>query len=380
VSSNCVWCRGNLHKVWDINELEEEWVVPMGSSFMRKNERATTSTKHIISFNKCKQCNLRQISSSSSIQVLGNINDHIHYREPEEHYEQIASELCNLVGNKNELRINYLNKKGEKLCEILQTKFKENTSNRTNECQDLGSANIIIANRLLEHCNSHVILWGIFSGIAKDSLLVIEALDFNRNQDKGNHSFVWDERVSYFSLEYIKLYANLFGYECIYERNYSEHAEPFWIAILKRFNSSEPSDIELNNLRIEEDKCTRIEDSMKIVSSNCGFYLRNSGKVFYFVGIGHKAQFVAAMLKKLDQNVKINLYDSNDQKIETIWDESEIQCISKLVKQCAGMSRIHIVFSFKGQLVDQLMEDIINQNELAEFSHIGEWYSERDAK
>ena len=69
-----------------------------------------------------------------------------------------------------------------------------------NSIDKYSGADITLANRWLEHCNHSIQIHNLFSNIAVNAMLVIESLNYQKLFINGNHSFLWDERISYFDL------------------------------------------------------------------------------------------------------------------------------------------------------------------------------------
>ena len=135
-------------------------------------------------------------------------------------------------------------------------------------------ADITLANRWLEHCNHSIQIHNLFSNIAVNAMLVIESLNYQKLFINGNHSFLWDERISYFDLAYIRSFGSLYGFEEISSLNEDTGKEPFWTIILRKKDDTKvPKNLSIKpHLNQFNHNRVHIEKSLSLIKDRCQQY------------------------------------------------------------------------------------------------------------
>ena len=164
---------------------------------------------------------------------------------------------------------------------------------------------IVIATRWLEHCNANDLIVDLFSSVSVGGLLIIECLDFKEMASMGNYSFIWDERVSYISSEYIINFASYFGHSLLHAHYNKSSAEPFWSLVFLKQDKSEISHKISKQLFQNNIASISIADKISAITKYCENFLMESGEYINILGASHKTLFIAGMIKILLQTQKL---------------------------------------------------------------------------
>ena len=316
--------------------------------------------------------------SSSHERQLGNLNKTINYKEPDHHHQLISDKLRTTLQNKKYITICCMSSKDYKLA----NEIKSQTSESNNVAIKYGieearKADIILSTRWLEHCNHNEQIDKLFSNIAVGGILMIECLSYKELFEKGNHSYLWDERVSYFDREYIKKHCLEYRLEEIFSYQDESQQEPFWTIALQKKAKSLMSDHRNQNMekKIIHER-VKIEESLSILRKRCKYYNSLRPSRVCFIGIGHKAQFAATVLKDINKNIDIKLYDSSSLKIGAYWERETINDIDSLLSSKVSSKCCHYAFSFNGVGARKLQEKLMHEDSKALFTNIYDWYKD----
>ena len=363
----CRWCRGELSSYYKSNS--SGFVnVPLSSAFARSvNERRLNT--HSFEFTRCNCCYLPQITSTSSHKNLGHINSLIKYNEPKNHHCDLVKLLENHVPHKVSKKIALASGKDLDVANHLCSSFSSVSYLSEN---DVNKYDIVLANRYLEHCNHSEEIHKVFKSCSNNGLLVIECLDFDKMYNLNHNSYLWDERLSYFSWNYILHYANLFGYEGFWFKEYKNNDEPFWVGILLRTKIVEPT-VDYSLLSCEN-MTISFQSTLDHMKESFIDLYQKGFRNFSFIGIGHKAQFASHVLLNTINTVSIKYFDSSSVKLGTLWNGSRILPFSELSTHHIAQCKTIYIFSFGGSNAELLRDQISFYDPMASYCKINQLY------
>jgi len=371
---NCLWCGEELQLLADESNIKR-LNTTIGSAFP-KDHKKSSGLEHDFGFYKCSKCNLRQICSSSKLEELGCVNALIRYHEPTFHHEDLAIRIISLLGNKSTYNIYSLSPKDNDLAKALKTIIEVRFNGKFGDCTSVASADIILATRQLEHINSKRKIEELFNHSNPGCLLVVEALDFHYLSNKGVHSYLWEERLSYFSINYISKFAESRDFSVMDKHEYFDYKEPFWTLIMRKSEVAVEGKKEDFNDHLIETKPTLIENSKLRLVSACKYYLAiNHNHIFVFIGIGHKALSAALYVKTIFKASMIRLYDSAEVKVGSTWNDIAIRHINAVIGDICPSDNALYTFSFSGSNAENIKQEILVKDTQAKFSYIEEWYN-----
>jgi len=212
----------------------------------------------------CADCGMIQLTQRIPFDAIRPRFDWLLYNEPEGHLDDVALELKKLPGitdasrilgitYKDQSTLNRLLKlgmnHGQCIDEInfdipeiffgLETiqQVLRNSKTVTQLKNQYGAADVLIMRHVIEHSdNAKELMLSLKELIADNGYVVIELPDSSKIFSSCNHAFVWEEHISYFTEETLKLLAEEVGAEIAWFKRYSYPYEDSLLAAF-RFNA-----------------------------------------------------------------------------------------------------------------------------------------------
>lgn len=208
---------------------------------------------------QCKSCGLLQLTDTVPAAAIRPRKAMI-YREPERHLDAVVKDIARLSDAREETRIFGLTYKDDSTLERLDKAgygrtwrpsiqdlgidepFANIETVQTvldpDSCQRIvdekGTANLIIARHILEHCNEpRKFLDGMTVLLAKQGLLVIEVPDCSKSLRLNDYTMLWEEHVAYFIPDTLSGLLRAAGFEIIHNENFSYPFEDVTVVVAR---------------------------------------------------------------------------------------------------------------------------------------------------
>jgi hypothetical protein len=203
---------------------------PPSNRFFR-NESAVHDS-HLLALGQCSNCGLIQLIDPMSEDMVRSHHVWLSYNEPEGHLDQMISDLILLTGLKTDARIVGLSYKDDTSLSRfnlrgfsntyrydigqdlgiadplagLETIQLATTSERADELvRKYGQADLILVRHLLEHAHAPKLFIEALCRLVKPTgSLVFEAPDSQKFLSACDYTFIWEEHISYFTIETLK--------------------------------------------------------------------------------------------------------------------------------------------------------------------------------
>ncbi|MBP6917374.1 MAG: methyltransferase domain-containing protein [Legionellaceae bacterium] len=235
-STACTVCHdSNLKTVIDFG------LHPPANRFMPADFSEHEQSKHPLALGYCEQCGTAQLTKRMPIEMMRPRYPWLLYNEPESHLDQIAEQLVTLprinsasrilgVTYKDQSTVDRLAKLGlsNGVC-IADTDFNssadffglETIQHLLREpalIQNIkakyGAADILLMRHVIEHSeDAAALIHALRELITDDGYLVMELPDSEKILKSGNHAFIWEEHISYFTEQTLGVLAQATGAE-----------------------------------------------------------------------------------------------------------------------------------------------------------------------
>ena len=371
--TKCIWCSSPLEISLEEITLSQ---YPISSAFPSNPDH---HHYHSIIASTCSYCHLSQIVTSSDQKLLGSINTEICYAEPKGHHMEIAKHILSHFETwKSKLKLRCMSKKDHELINCIKSYDINEKISSSYSMEQEADNDIVIATRWLEHCNANDLIVDLFSSVSVGGLLIIECLDFKEMASMGNYSFIWDERVSYISSEYIINFASYFGHSLLHAHYNKSSAEPFWSLVFLKQDKLGISNTISKQLYQNNIASISIADKISTITKYCESFLVESGEYINILGASHKTLFIAGIIKNIAPNTKISVFDSSLQKINRYWGEHKIRPIEVLMaSRDPSESLKSYIFSFQNNFSNEIKRHLHSCNPHAIFSDVSSFYREQ---
>ena len=214
----------------------------------------------------CSDCGIVQLTKRMPVAAIRPRYDWLLYNEPEGHLDDVVSNLLMLPGlgqnsrllgttYKDESTLARLEKLGmpgtaciqeDDLGELprpfgletIQEKLQDVGTLSTLK-QKYGEVDMLIVRHIIEHASSAKNLLKNMSGLLKPGgYIVLDIPDSEHIFQAGNHGFIWEEHISYFTESAIHKIASSAGAEVVWVKRYAYPYEDSLIAVLKFDNNT----------------------------------------------------------------------------------------------------------------------------------------------
>jgi hypothetical protein len=257
----CTVCHSeNLHTVLDFGRQ------PPANRFMNFTETHINDETYRLALGLCNDCSIIQLTERMPLEAIRPRYEWLIYNEPEGHLDDVASNLSILPGidqdslllgitYKDESTLERLKRLGvssaaciqehdlrsltrpfglESIQNILQNDETLNTLKKK-----YGKVDMLIVRHIIEHASSAKnLLLNMSKMLKSGGYMVLEMPDSEHIFQVGNHGFIWEEHISYFTENAIFKIARSVGAEVVWIKRYPYPYEDSLVAVL-RFNQKQ---------------------------------------------------------------------------------------------------------------------------------------------
>ncbi len=253
----CTVCHSeNLHTVLDFGQQ------PPANRFVDSSVASSASDDtYKLALGLCNDCGIIQLTERMPVAALRPRYDWLLYNEPEGHLDDVVSNLLTLPGMGQDSRLLGTTYKDESTLVRLERLGIPNTAciqeldlgdlprpfgletiqdvlqdtEMLNKLkQKYGEVDMLVVRHIIEHASSAKNLLVNMSKLLKSGgYMVLEMPDSEHIFQAGNHGFIWEEHISYFTENAIHKIANSAGAEVVWIKRYSYPYEDSLIAVLK---------------------------------------------------------------------------------------------------------------------------------------------------
>ncbi len=250
---------------------------PVSNDFI-DSKKATNITNDVFSLalGYCTECNHIQLTKRISVDAIRPKYSWITYTEPEDHLDEISLELFKSKFITEKSSILGSTYKDNSLLERFNSSNIKNTkevSNQDLSIHDLpiygietvveqlskhnvidnikekyGLFDLIVTRHTVEHAiDARIFLLNLSQLLNNDGYMLIEIPDNEYLFESGNHAFVWEEHISYFTENSIKKLCKTIGADIVLFKRYKYPYEDSLVMLVK-------FDKNTNNLTIDNTK------------------------------------------------------------------------------------------------------------------------------
>ena len=229
-------------------------VHPPANRFIAAESFEENQETYTLGLGFCSECKTMQLSHRMPMQAVKPRYEWLVYNEPEQHLDDVASQLCKLPGIGASSRMLGVTYKDQSTLDRL-TKLGLLPS----PCLSFDNFNIfrtpavavgvkaayapvelLLARHVIEHAVDAV---GLISElkelIVPGGYLVFELPDSEKVLRAGNHAFIWEEHISYFTEHSLPILAEKVGAKLVWSARYSYNYEDSLVAAFQ-FTSEQP--------------------------------------------------------------------------------------------------------------------------------------------
>jgi len=305
-------------------------------------DKSNASQGHSYSWGNCCKCGVGLVLSDTNQEILGFNNPRIEYNEPNSHFGVVRERLNRILKGKSVV-ISGKSQKDLSLIKYLQDSLDTQTSKQVRSSEEI---NVLVARRYMEHITGRNSVADVLvNDLRPGDILIVEILSFEDMHKKGNLSFLWDERISYPTIQFIEEYFCSQGMNCHEVIRIDSDNEPFSLFIL--IKQSLPAQVNLEAKGIE---LGLLRESLSdLVMTRLGHK-----KNIAFYGINNKVTTILDIILRNGYSAdQIRLYDGSKAKIGSRW---EGLYVKDFAEYCA-VSDMH-VFSFNNESSEMIIRDI----------------------
>ncbi len=358
----CISCNTNtIRKIIDLGPN------PPSNRYLDKIDE--NCEKHPIEFAYCSSCGLLQLVNAMPPEIVKSRFGWITYNEPEAHLDNLVNLLNLKYGYSPKVRIVGLTYKDDSTL-LRFNKMGIKDTYRLKQSEDLGiddpfasletiqgvlnpekageiaeridMADIILVRHILEHAHHPRVLLEACSSLVKPGgLLVFEVPDCRKMLNGHDHCFLWEEHISYFTPETLRLFFEHAGFRDFEIRIYSYPMEDSLVAIVRNVASNP---LQTNNDVIHEiSPLENFAGSFKSRGIKIRKYLQNlqsQGQSVALFGAGHVAVKFINFYNL--SSCLIGVIDDNPNKIGRFMPGSQLQIFSS---DCLDSGEIKLCLS-----------------------------------
>lgn len=359
---HCIFCGTITSK----SEYDDDLIINSYSSsrFTRNRclEESLTLRVHC-----CAKCGLSSFVTTSKHELLGSLNSKIRYNEPTIHLQHASLELVKRLDERFRTVLS-IGGKNHNLTNILLEEMgnmRVIETERLEQISGIGpnTRKLFLCTRLIEHINSSFYLKSLLSCVDPGDLIYIEMLDMAKLFNRSNYSFIWNERVTYPSRDYLIRYMCMSGFR-LRKIVSVEGAEPFFFLIMERLRKFSINQNSIATLRSASriplrDICSQLSVKISKIVAMC--------RQVNIFGIGHKSLTIIDMIRSLDSPPEICLYDGSDEKVGSYYAGIYITRIS--LESLSVARRSVNLIAFKGRFSDCLVNKLtsLGQDAIIEY-------------
>ena len=252
----CTVCHSeNLQTVLDFGQQ------PPANRFVNFSVASSSDETYRLALGLCNDCSIIQLTERMPVEAIRPRFDWLLYNEPEGHLDDVVTNLMALPGigqdslllgttYKDESTLARLERLGvsstaciqeQDLGDLTYSFGLETIQNALQDDETLntlkkkyGEVDMMIVRHIIEHASSAKNLLSNMSKMLKSGgYMVLEMPDSEHIFQAGNHGFIWEEHISYFTENAIFKIANSAGAEVVWIKRYSYPYEDSLIAVLR---------------------------------------------------------------------------------------------------------------------------------------------------
>lgn len=242
--SKCTVCKsGDLYTSLSLG------MQPPSNRFLYADlDSATTDEPYPLSLGYCKKCETIQLVDRMPIEVMRPRYDWLLYNEPEGHLDDVVSKLKDLPGINGSSRLVGVTYKDKSTIERMNRLGFHNTaciSEKDLECTTLplgletiqsalssadtikrlhgsySKADLLLVRHIVEHASdASAFIRSLHGLLAPNGYMMFELPDSERIFSAGNHPFIWEEHISYFTESSVRQLAKSVGAELVWLSRY----------------------------------------------------------------------------------------------------------------------------------------------------------------
>lgn len=300
---------------------------------------------HPLALGYCEQCGTAQLTKRMPIESVRPRYPWLLYNEPESHLDQVCEQLLGLPGIKKHSRILGVTYKDQSTLDRLAklglsngvciadadfSKASEFFGLETiqqllrdpeviqNIKTKYGTADIILMRHVIEHAeDAAALIQSLRSLMNEDGYLVMELPDSEQILKSGNHAFIWEEHISYFTEQTLGVLAQSTGAELAWFQRCSYPYEDSLLVAFRFLSQPTQSTLPQQNKLFEtttllEGFKSELEHAQAAWRKKLKAYQKDGEKVAVF-GAGHLA---AKFINFLDLSDMIDcVIDDNPNKV-----------------------------------------------------------------
>ena len=252
----CTVCHSeNLQTVLDFGQQ------PPANRFVNFSVASSSDETYRLALGLCNDCSIIQLTERMPVEAIRPRFDWLLYNEPEGHLDDVVTSLMALPGigqdslllgttYKDESTLARLERLGvsstaciqeQDLGDLTYSFGLETIQNALQDDETLntlkkkyGEVDMMIVRHIIEHASSAKNLLSNMSKMLKSGgYMVLEMPDSEHIFQAGNHGFIWEEHISYFTENAIFKIANSVGAEVVWIKRYSYPYEDSLIVVLR---------------------------------------------------------------------------------------------------------------------------------------------------
>lgn len=262
-SSKCTVCQSKKL----INSLSFGSQPPSNRFLSSESDCLNSDVGYPLSLGYCKECGTIQLVDRMPVEVIRPRYDWLIYNEPEGHLDNVVTQLQNLHGispssriigvtYKDESTIRRLNELGfiDTACiDCRDLDFKELSFGLETIQSDLtkpqtimrlqeayGEASLLLVRHIVEHASdASAFIKSLRGLLSPGGYMMLELPDSEKFFHSQNHSFIWEEHISYFTEKTVHQLAKAVGAKLIWMKRYSYQYEDSLVAVFRFDQSNE---------------------------------------------------------------------------------------------------------------------------------------------
>ena len=192
-----------------------------------KSSKFSDEDRYLLSLGYCQMCGAIQLTDRMPIEAVRPRYDWLVYNEPEGHLDDVTKRLEGLPGISKSSRFLGVTYKDKSTLDRINSLGFKNSSciseNSLNCSEDLfgletiqkalsekstieqlrkkyGAADVLVIRHIVEHSSDANLLIRSLRGLlAPNGYMLLELPDSERIMNMGNHAFIWEEHISYFT-------------------------------------------------------------------------------------------------------------------------------------------------------------------------------------
>ena len=277
-----------------------------------------TEETHSLALGYCPECGTAQLTQRMPVDAIRPRYNWLLYNEPESHLDDVAAQLCQLPNIDKQSRVLGITYKDQSTIDrlarlglpqggyIAEKDFGFNSElfgletvqqllrdkqNISRLKAKYGVADILLMRHIVEHANDAAeLVHALRDMIASDGYLVMELPDSEKIFKAGNHAFIWEEHISYFTEQSLTALANSVGASLAWFKRFPYPYEDS-LVVAFQFHSAQSKSVNSDYSHVEQElqKFGHELDAAKQKWRDTLSMHRDKGEKVSIFGAGHLA-------------------------------------------------------------------------------------------